>query len=177
MGSRSCKSEVSLSWMNEVSNWIWKILYATEKQFSFCLSEGKKQTSSWMLNIYNPYAARLPSPLRSSGFGCASRALCSTRWLFSGWASCCGVEVALRIIEQFWVGRDLRRSFSPTPLQCASRDTAWFRLVNHLVSRYLRFSSASSFPSCPMLGQEQKSHQLVLLFIQHHKPVWEVSGR
>lgn len=56
MGSGSCKSEVSLFWMNEeISDWIWKILYATEKQFCSWLSEGKKWTSNWILNIFNPW--------------------------------------------------------------------------------------------------------------------------
>lgn len=61
LGAGSCKSEVSLSWMNEeISNWIWKILYATEKQFCSWLSKDRKQTSNWMLNIYNPGAAGEP---------------------------------------------------------------------------------------------------------------------
>lgn len=57
MDSASCKSKVSSSWMNEeISNWIWKILYATEKQFCSLLSKGRKQPSKWVLNIYNPGA-------------------------------------------------------------------------------------------------------------------------
>lgn len=78
-----------------------------------------------------------PASLRSFGFGCASRSLCLTRWFYPGWASSCGVGVALGILGNvsyfILLGGEKKKSWKVTEgmprTSYTSEGSAWFRLV------------------------------------------------